>query len=420
MNLYKFKSFMFIISFFLLTVINLSADPGNNVTATTVQGTISKITVEGTAAVINGDQTTARNAAINDALKKAVEQEVSAILTSKAIIDNYNLLSNKIYSNTTSYIHNYKIISEGQSNNIYSVTVQVTVGTDHLKNDLSAIGLLMKQKRMPKVAVIILEQNIGKKRFESSLFYAPSMFYGGYVVREVSIVHETGDMSIAENEMMQKLLNSGFNVVDEATVLKDIKLHNALRIENLDDDTIKDIGKISNADVVIYGKALAMLYGKVEGSEMKSVQADVSLRAVDADDGRVLASGEQHASSVNIDEITAGNDAIKKATDKLADSMIAIIQNKWKREMNNGSIIQLTVNGIKTAGDIAALKDALMATSGVKDAYTRSMGNGSATVDVDYKGSASTLITSLLNNKTITTLYDITGTTMNTIEIGIK
>ncbi|MCL5791604.1 MAG: DUF6175 family protein, partial [Deltaproteobacteria bacterium] len=243
---------------------------------------------------------------------------------------------------------------------------------------------------------------------------------GGYVVRDVSIVNETGDMSIAENEMMQKLLDSGFNVVDEATVLKDIKLHNALRIENLDDDTIKDIGKISNADVVIYGKALAMLYGKVEGSEMKSVQADVSLRAVDADDGRVLASGEQHAASVNIDEITAGNDAIKKATDELADSMIAIIQNKWKREMNNGSIIQLTVNGIKTAGDIAALKDALMATSGVKDAYTRSMGNGSATVDVDYKGSASSLVTSLLNNKTITTLYNITGTTMNTIEIGIK
>ncbi len=401
--------------------LNVMAQNGVGITASTHSMETSRIvTAKGTSMIANGDESSARNAAINDAMRKAVEQAVGAIVSSQTTVENYNLLNDRIYSNTSGYIHDYKILDEGKKDNLYMVTIQATVGTKHLKDDLSAIGLLMKQKKMPRVAVIILEQNIGEKEFESALFNAGAIPYGGYVVGMVQLVHEAGDMSVAENELMKKLIDNGFNVVDEATILKDIKLRPGYRVRSLDDNTVKSLGKIADADVIIYGKAVAKLYGRIAGSDMQSAQADVSLRAVNTDDGRVLASGEQHAASVHIDTITAGNDAIKKATGELGDSIIATILDKWRQEISSGSLIQLTVNGIKTAGDLVELKDALMSTSGVQDVYEHSIGNGEASMDVSYQGGAQSLVKSLLTNKTVTALFDITGTTMNTITLKKK
>ncbi len=409
-------------AFFVILSFNAFAQTGSDVTDSTVvlQNNGKVVTVQGTAMINNGDRSSARKAAINDAMRKAVEQAVGVIVSSQTTVENYKLLNDKIYSNTSGYIHNYKILSEGKDKNLYTVTIQATVGTKRLKDDLGAIGLLMKRKKMPRVAVIILEQNIGEKRFESALFYAPALPYGGYVVARVHLMHEVGNMSVAENEMMKKLLDNGFNVVDAATLAKNIKLVPGYKLQTLNDNTVKKIGKLANVDIIIYGKAVAKLYGRVAGSEMRSAQANVSLKAVNTDDGRVLASGVQHAASVHIDAMTAGNDAIKKATNELADTMIAAILDKWKQETNNGSLVKLTIDGIKAAGELVELKDTLMSTDGVQDVYERSIGNGRATMDVNYTGNAQALIKSLLANKTVTALYSITGATMNTITLKKK
>ncbi len=378
------------------------------------------VTVQGTGMINNGDESSARDAAIQDALRKAVEQAVGTIVSSQTVVQDYKLLSDKIYSNTSGYVSDYKIINESHTDAVYNVTLQATVGTKHLKDDLSAIGLLMKEKKMPSVAVIILEQNIGAKRFDSSFFYAPSSQDEGYTVSGVRTLHEAGALSIAENEMIKKLVGSGFNVVDEGALLHDITLSSGYALRNLSDTTIIHIGKLANADVVIYGKAVSRLYGTIEGSEMRSAQATVSLRAVDTDDGKVLASGDQHAASVHIDAMTAGNEAIKKATSALAESMIATILDTWKQQVNNGSLITLVINGVRSAGDLVVLRDQLMSTQGVQNVEDKSLGSGQATLAVDYQGTTQNLVQSMLANTTVTGLFSITGTTMNTVTLTRK
>ena len=96
-----------------------------------VQEGTKVVTTQGTAMINNGDESSARNAAINDALKKAVEQAVGTIVPSQTTVDNYTLLNDKIYSNTSGYVHDYNIIKEGPNNNLYTVTVQATIGTKH-------------------------------------------------------------------------------------------------------------------------------------------------------------------------------------------------------------------------------------------------------------------------------------------------
>ena len=66
---------------------------------------------------------------------------------------------------------------------------------------------------------------------------------------------------------------------------------------------------------------------------MKSLRADISLRAIQTDNGRVLSSAAEHAVAVHVDEVTAGAEALKKASAKISEKMIDdIIKNFPKKE----------------------------------------------------------------------------------------
>lgn len=378
------------------------------------------VTVQGTGVINNGDESAARDAAIQDALRKAVEQVVGTIVPSQTIVQNYKQLNDTIYANTAGYVSDYKIVNEGPNTTTYTVTLQATVGMKHLKNDLSAIGLLTRQKKMPNVAVIILEQNIGATRLASSVFSAPASPQGGYAVTGVDTRHEAGAPSIAENEMIKQLMDSGLNVIDAAVLLHDIKISSGYSLSSLDDTTVNQLGKLANADIVIYGKAVAVLYGRVKGSEMRSAQATVALRAVDTDDGKVLASGEQHAASVHTDTVIAGHEAIIKATDKLAAGIIATILKAWKEQVNSGSLITLAISGVRSAGDLEQVKSQLLSTQGVQNVFDKSAGSGQAAMEVDYWGTVQNLVQALLANTTLTGLFTITSTTTNTVAFSRK
>ncbi|MGB9736192.1 MAG: flagellar assembly protein T N-terminal domain-containing protein [bacterium] len=375
---------------------------------------------QGTALINNEDRSSARIDAINDALKKAVEQTVGMLISTSTVTEDYNLLNNNIYSHADDYVHDYKVLNEGVNNNVYNITLQVTIGIKHLKNELDKLNLASSSRQEPTVAVIILEQNIGEKRLESALFYAPLSTFDNYIIPEVRILNEVGNMSIAENEMTKKLLASGVNVEDEAVLLKNIKLSPGFMLQSLNDTTVKDIGSLAKVDIVVYGKAVARLYGAIAGSEMKSAQADVSLRAVDVKTGRVLAAGSEHAASVNIDPLIAGDEAIKKATDKLVDTMIPTILSQWKQSTGGLHTGKVVVSGIVSPAELTALKDNLITGDGVKKLSEESIGNGQASLGMEYNGSFQQVLSSIFANKSITSAYNITTTNENTIILTKK
>ena len=68
---------------------------------------------------------------------------------------------------------------------------------------------------------------------------------------------------------------------------------------------------------------------------MKSVQADLSAKAVRTDTGQVIAATTQHAAAVHITETSAGTEALKKVANLAADELMAKIlavyatENRW-------------------------------------------------------------------------------------------
>src|SRR5262245_25397452 len=70
------------------------------------------VEIEGFAAVVNNDIAQARDKAIDDAKRKAVEQVAGSQVSSESISENFQLVSDKIYARASGFVKNYSISSE--------------------------------------------------------------------------------------------------------------------------------------------------------------------------------------------------------------------------------------------------------------------------------------------------------------------
>ena len=72
----------------------------------------------------------ARDSAIEDALRRAVEQVVGTFITSESMVSNYILLYDRVYSKSSGYVKTYKILSEEKKEGLYVVRINAKVGLE--------------------------------------------------------------------------------------------------------------------------------------------------------------------------------------------------------------------------------------------------------------------------------------------------
>lgn len=355
------------------------------------------VTADGFAAIHNGNTVIARDKAVDDALRKAVEQAVGTMVSSDTMTESYKVIHDKILARTTGYIEKYKILSERPEGDIYRVRVQAEVGKADLTSDLSALGLLHVMVEKPKVMVIIDEKVGG--------------LYG-----------TTGSEGVgqAESTIIEKLISAGFNVVDADTVRANISRDKALRILEGDNNAAAAEGLKYGAQVVISGKAFSKnAGGKLYGTNMQSIQATMQARVIKADTAKVIASKSSTGTQVHIDEMQGGALAIKEASEKLADELIDMIVKQWSGEVYGRSQeITVMINGLVSYRHLAAIKKHLEKdTQGVKAVHQRSFAGGVAELSLDYGGKSSNIADDLANRKFTGFRLEPTNVTPNRIDV---
>jgi hypothetical protein len=360
---------------------------------------------EGVGVIIDDNTAIARDQAIQDALRLVVEQAAGTMVSSETLVQNYEVMRDQIYSKSQGYIQRYEVTNESTEGNLYKVTIQAAVAEGNLKNDILALGLLMARKNMPRVMIMVAEQNVGMHYY--------SYWWG--------VKAGTADLSITENVLMEKLTQKGFHIVDHAMTSKTLEIKDPYKIESLNNDAVRNIGNLYDAEVVIYGKALSKLAGSVLGTSMKSAQADVSLRVVSTDTGRVIASSTQHAAAVHPNEVTAGADALKIATDAIADQLLKQIVNQWSQDVSGGSLIRLVVSDIPSYSHLVKLKEMIQKRiRGVSGLYQRDFNAGTATLDVSVPATSQKLADELVVIDFGEFAIDITHITQNSVSLKIK
>jgi hypothetical protein len=360
------------------------------------------VTAEGVAAIQGDARDIARDAALEDAQKRAVEQAIGILIDSQTQVENYQLISDKILSQTKGYIKRYNVTSETVDSGLLRVRINAEVALGQLTDDLSGIGILLGRMHKPRTIVMVAEQNIGH----------------GVTAWWLGAHGEQTDISVVENTFMDKFTEKGFEFIDHEIAAKEIKVTGAYRVQDLSVAQAKTLAAQADAEVVIIGKAIAKLYGEIGGG-MKSVQADLSARAVRIDTGQVIATATTHAAAVHISEIAAGTDALKKASNQAADEMIEKILAVYAKETGGTRSVNITITGLNKT-QFAKFKDVLMnQVRGIKDLHERSFSSTTAKISVDSKNSAQTLSDEILLRNFGAFSVDVVGSTANSLELKV-
>lgn len=257
-------------------------------------------------------------------------------------------------------------------------------------------GSFLLDKEMPRVIVLILEQNVGQE-------------YPSY-----------GRSLICEGIIRSRFLDKGFAFADHRTQTERIDIEKFSRSGGLSDEDARSLGKSVNAELVIVGKALARCAGNVAGTTMKSFLATITAKAIRTDNGVIIASASADGAAIHIDDIAGGSEAIEKAAMQMANLLRSRVIAKWQKKVIPTTIVAVTVRGIKSCSDFVRFKEALKTEiRGIKNIYPRRMESGTIRLDLDVQGNAQSLADELTARNFSGFSLDITDIGQNNIELRL-
>lgn len=330
------------------------------------------VLVSGYGAIIGGDEAKARDDALANALRNAVEQVAGTLVESEVLVKNYQTMEDRVYSQTTGYVRSYKILKQHRKDaTLFETTISAVVRRGRLKDDLKALGLIMRRKGKPRLMVLIDEKNMDTH-----------YFYTNY------------DLNTTRTTLQQTLMEKGFNFVDPAVIRNALKRDAASAAVEGNEAAARKIALERGAEVLILGKAIAQANtgrpGVMRRTGFYSCMATINLRAVRADDGRILASTSQQAVAAHINPIAGGTRALKKAAVLAADDLANRIAAVWQQDIYSGTTIKLRILNVVSYAELTQLKRRLEAQiRGIQKIFQREFSGQTALWEINLKGSAS-------------------------------
>ena len=320
-------------------------------------------------AQIHGDNIAgARQAATQNALRQALEQEVGMLMDATSILKNDDLME-KIYTNTRGYITRYDIIKEGRERDgRYRVKICATVKAGALRDSLVKLGLIKAMIDYPWVLIL------------------------PYPKQEISPASQT-----AETMLIKHFTDTRFDLVDPA---KSTELHQEAK-KLCKVDTLRNvaarIGLKHNAEIVV-------LYGLDAGKAefdgiMENVPVSMRAQAVVTTTAQILTAQEKTVAGIGKTPDLARMDGVRRATDALAQPMMDTIVSWWTDYIANGIPYVITLQTPTRADlQILAFQHAIEEIQGVVSLTERSSGGGVTEMMVKYRGGSADLKRQILTN----------------------
>jgi len=358
------------------------------------------VTVKGLGAIVGGDRANARDMAIKDAKRKAVEQVAGTLVTSETYIKNFMMVEDNILTKSEGYVRNYEILSEGEVDRYtYEVEIKAEVSQGDIVEDLAAIDGIVFSVGRPRIMVLMRERNMtGEER-------API------------------DLNVSEIAIMNAFLakSEKFNFVDQRTAKRSLEASRVRAALEGDRRAAMAIARANAADMIIVGEAYSQAASNVELAGMKSCQANVSAKVIWTDTGEIVASASVHAAVAHIDEITGGTMAIEKASTKLAEKLMGPMLRHFVLMLSSGAPIQLVIHGAKSYAELLDFEKILkLYVRGLQKLEQRSFDSGVAIYDAIIETDARQMARELVSKDLERYKVKILGVSKNKLEISIQ
>ena len=140
--------------FFLLLI-------GFFITEFTLFAKSEEVIAVGRAKIFGENYKMAEDQALSNAMRNAVEQSMGVLLDAKTVVENWRIIQDNIYTETTGYITSYEILrnSQDESKKTWQVTIKAFVSNDKLKGKLDALKLLHNKSGNPRYSLIYFQES---------------------------------------------------------------------------------------------------------------------------------------------------------------------------------------------------------------------------------------------------------------------
>jgi hypothetical protein len=279
----------------------------------------------------------------------------------------------------------------------------------------------LERAGLPRLAVLVAEQRIDEAR--------PAAWWGEEA-RAAAPRALAVDQRIAENRLMADWQPLGFDFVDLEALSGRIRVA-GIMTSDLTPAQVREVQSLAGCDVVITGSSIAtkledlsrLLEGISQGAETVtgvSCRATVSLRAANADDGRVLASAEAAQPATHQSLLACGREAIVSATREAGELLRQRLLEAWSRVADEGGRVVLLARGVATPAQAEELRTALAALPGMRAVVLRRLAGGVAELKLAGPASAEKLAGDLDGRRLPRRRAQVTGFTPHTMEITLE
>jgi hypothetical protein len=333
----------------------------------------------GTGKIYKEDSATARKQAIEDSLVSAVERVAVGLISPEAYYRTFQKLNEALYDQTAKFIQGYKVLAEAKVKDAYKVIVEANVSVADLTKLLSDAGITAERTSLPKILILISEQN-----FKDT---APKFWWGHQpMVSNMSSV----------NTFANTIKSKGLPVIDARSVDQTAITDEKYMKPDLNKDEALDIGRALKADVVIFGKAIVERTQNVMEKSIRSFKGTVSVQALRTDTGEEIASTAQNAVTANADEAVGAGNALSAAGSLAAETLSGQILTAWQKEEEKTNVIEIVVEGTDNLTNFDKFIRIIKEISSVKNLQIKELKAKEAIVGLEFKGNAKKLADALM------------------------
>ncbi|MCA9784626.1 MAG: hypothetical protein H6678_06755 [Candidatus Delongbacteria bacterium] len=278
------------------------------------------VQVTGMAEIQGDNKMAAKDAALRDAMRKAVETGLGTLIESQTLVENFALVNDRIYSQAKGFVSDYQILSEKEDHGSYVVAISATVNTAKLGDDLRAIGMLQDLVGKPKMMVMIDE-----------FWWDPAL---------TKAQQTPVDDPASAATLTSAFLDKGFYNMVDADMVKQLRSQEMMLLEDLmnDPEGLNELAKKAAADygaeILVLGTCKAEPVSVDGGKYTASATLDVKI--VDASTGALLSRKNVSQGGAGISPEGARSASGGRAAQAIADDVISQVLNFWQNKSNNG------------------------------------------------------------------------------------
>lgn len=326
------------------------------------------VEVTGISAIKGGNLGLAKDEALKDAKRVAVQEVLGSMVSARSDVKNFQLVKQTVTSKSEGMIETFTILSAAAASDVeYQVRIKAKVSEAMINQ---AIEEVVASQGKPRMMVIVDE----------------------------SFNNKADGNKVAQTELEAQFIAQGFPFVDRATVEKIVsknrkKIAAALGGNN---SAARELGVDAGAEIILVGSSRVKEAGKIAGSQLISVQADLNVRVIDINTGKILTAGQEHGAYPHINAESGGVMAVKKAVTPLREKLVTDIVKLW--DINRANTIALLVTGLDYEKLMVLRGELTEKVRGVKAVNPKGSAGKAAKLEVEFEGSSFDLADRLLTS----------------------